>query len=584
MAACLLAPGVLFAQWKAPNVHTIFSGSTFANGQSQNMGPALNHTLTEFCKPGSCDYEGDPDCDTLRLGLTMHAGVDGLPGQCGWGDAASNTAVAAQEDGCYAVGNKLQDMQNQAGLEYCDQSGSGWDYEPLDDVVRVQREAIFPEAYQESPPFDAEVLSRWWERANLNLVMLEQMPQTADGDHGARVVNSLREACTSYDGEGATFPSIPTFVLGMKDNTPETSLFGGILAAAGGTAQCCYESGGCDILNDEAIDDLCQHFDDRFGHLADAAAEQQIRHDINQGNYDCGGSADLTVTGSPSTSTLPNLECALSGDKCSGAFSPEPPTDFFSIFACIQVRPQDVPADEFAVRHCHDEELNCSILREGEGLQYVDDNKTLYYLEGMNNNGTSYCTALGSGESTIETLDCPNEGVTCDTGRPGRCGVGKISCVSGHEECVQSFAPMPEICNGLDDDCDGNVDNLSTSWDNSLFSVYDADDLEDYDADGVDRTAIHCWERDVCSCAGGDPLDYGGPGYEAHIMSWQPGSCTCGEGMTDQTSSGFTSAPAGADETKAGCSAAGDGGLAAKLAALVFGALVLIGCRRREKL
>jgi hypothetical protein len=143
---------------------------------------------------------------------------------------------------------------------------------------------------------------------------------------------------------------------------------------------------------------------------------------------------------------------------------------------------------------------------------------------------------------------------------------------------------MPEICNGLDDDCDGDVDNLSTSWDNQLFSVYDPTELEDFDSDGVDRTAIHCWERDVCSCPGGQQLDHGGPGYEAHVMSWKPNTCTCGEGLSDQASGGFTPAPAAvSDEPQAGCSAAGAGSMAAKLISLVFGMLVLVVCRRRQR-
>ncbi|QDG51729.1 hypothetical protein FIV42_13520 [Persicimonas caeni] len=554
----LLAPGTLSAEWRAPNVHSIFSGSTFANGQSQNMGPAIRHTVEEYC-------------DTLRFGLTMHAAVDGRRTQCGWGDRAANQVVAPAAGSCRQVGRELQGMQNQSGREYCDQSGDGWQYEPLDQVLRVEREMTFPEAYDSNLSVDTNVLSRWWERANLNLIMLERMPQTDNGDHGDRLITSLREACRSYDGHGGQFPSMPTFVLGMKHNPDDVSLYGGLLAAAGGTGQCCYDEDGCDIETDPAID-ICTH-------IEDGRDEDKIRYDIAAQRYDCGGSAKLTETGAPDSTTLPNLECALAGKKCSGAFAPDPPTNFFGIFACIQVRPKDVPPEDFAVRYCHDDELNCHILTEGSGLEYVDENKTLYYLEGVNQNGTSYCSALGEGDATFEHWDCPNEGNPCDTGLPGRCGQGKISCDSGTEECVQTLAPMPEICNGLDDDCNGQVDNLSTSWDNQLFSVYDPTKLGDYDDDGVDREAIHCMERDVCTCQGGT-LDYGGPGYEAHIMSWVPGTCVCGEGMAGE-SAGYTPAPSSDQQTqpRAGCSSATNG--SATIAWMVFGLLGLMGLRRR---
>ncbi|MDB4981511.1 MAG: Tryptophan synthase alpha chain [Myxococcales bacterium] len=41
----------------------------------------------------------------------------------------------------------------------------------------------------------------------------------------------------------------------------------------------------------------------------------------------------------------------------------------------------------------------------------------------------------------------------------GVCMAGVTKCVSGHLVCEQMSMPMTEICNGLDDDCDGVVDN-----------------------------------------------------------------------------------------------------------------------------
>ncbi|MHB8419432.1 MAG: MopE-related protein [Myxococcales bacterium] len=48
---------------------------------------------------------------------------------------------------------------------------------------------------------------------------------------------------------------------------------------------------------------------------------------------------------------------------------------------------------------------------------------------------------------------------TCNTGLPGPCGTGQYQCQSGTLTCVQTVFPQPEICNGIDDNCDGVVDD-----------------------------------------------------------------------------------------------------------------------------
>jgi hypothetical protein len=46
----------------------------------------------------------------------------------------------------------------------------------------------------------------------------------------------------------------------------------------------------------------------------------------------------------------------------------------------------------------------------------------------------------------------------CETGRPGICAQGVMRCVAAKESCESLEAPKAEICNGLDDDCDGKID------------------------------------------------------------------------------------------------------------------------------
>ena len=52
----------------------------------------------------------------------------------------------------------------------------------------------------------------------------------------------------------------------------------------------------------------------------------------------------------------------------------------------------------------------------------------------------------------------PGGGDGCDTGKLGACAAGILTCTGGQAVCKQVVQPSPEKCNGVDDDCDGNVD------------------------------------------------------------------------------------------------------------------------------
>ncbi len=51
----------------------------------------------------------------------------------------------------------------------------------------------------------------------------------------------------------------------------------------------------------------------------------------------------------------------------------------------------------------------------------------------------------------------PEAGKPCKTGKPGACANGKFHCTGGKLSCAAP-RPAPEVCNGKDDDCDGQVD------------------------------------------------------------------------------------------------------------------------------
>jgi hypothetical protein len=53
----------------------------------------------------------------------------------------------------------------------------------------------------------------------------------------------------------------------------------------------------------------------------------------------------------------------------------------------------------------------------------------------------------------------PGGGIACNSGHPGICAAGATVCSGGQLACQQLQQPQAEACNGLDDDCDGVVDN-----------------------------------------------------------------------------------------------------------------------------
>jgi hypothetical protein len=53
----------------------------------------------------------------------------------------------------------------------------------------------------------------------------------------------------------------------------------------------------------------------------------------------------------------------------------------------------------------------------------------------------------------------PGGGAPCETGLLGTCGLGTLRCVDAALSCIAQGEPVAESCNGLDDDCNGVVDD-----------------------------------------------------------------------------------------------------------------------------
>ena len=52
----------------------------------------------------------------------------------------------------------------------------------------------------------------------------------------------------------------------------------------------------------------------------------------------------------------------------------------------------------------------------------------------------------------------PDSRPSCNTGSPGACNAGQLTCVDGVDRCLAAVEPTNESCNGIDDDCDGRAD------------------------------------------------------------------------------------------------------------------------------
>ena len=98
--------------------------------------------------------------------------------------------------------------------------------------------------------------------------------------------------------------------------------------------------------------------------------------------------------------------------------------------------------------------------------------ETGYYdLDGVATNGCEYmCTPTATTETdalhcNLRDDDCdgmidegdPGGGAACGM-ETGECAAGTTACIGGSVQCSGGVGPTTELCNGLDDDCDGTAD------------------------------------------------------------------------------------------------------------------------------
>ena len=82
--------------------------------------------------------------------------------------------------------------------------------------------------------------------------------------------------------------------------------------------------------------------------------------------------------------------------------------------------------------------------------------------------------------SPCQNSEPPPLETDCDTGQPDHCAAGKLQCVDGCKQCVPVDTNHKEVCDDIDNDCDGEIDNDVSSTQTDSRAAYAAVFMEEY--------------------------------------------------------------------------------------------------------
>ncbi|MBC6941898.1 MAG: hypothetical protein DWB45_04135 [Xanthomonadales bacterium] len=78
---------------------------------------------------------------------------------------------------------------------------------------------------------------------------------------------------------------------------------------------------------------------------------------------------------------------------------------------------------------------------------------------GINPSAAEQCNGIDEDCDAMVDENALGAGTSCDTGLVGACSSGTFQCQGAAGlVCISDTPASPEVCNGIDDDCDGHVD------------------------------------------------------------------------------------------------------------------------------
>ncbi|HRI63790.1 MAG TPA: MopE-related protein, partial [Polyangium sp.] len=144
------------------------------------------------------------------------------------------------------------------------------------------------------------------------------------------------------------------------------------------------------------------------------------------------------------------------------------------------------------------------------------------------------CDGLDNDCNGVVDNDNPGGGVSCSTGQQGVCSAGTTSCANGAIACNRNVDPSAEMCDGLDNDCNGVVDNGNPGGGVSCSTGQQG--VCSAGTTSCTNGSIAC-NRNVNpsaeTCDGFDndcngTVDNGNPGGNVACMTGQQGVCSAG--------------------------------------------------------
>ena len=514
---------------QAPNATFLIESQVLDGNQSNNLGPAAQWVLDNYWEEGDCP-QGDSYayCDILRFGAATFA-----TSQC---SAGAELHIPPQEDGGAPVKEFIN--SNDSSL-WCGESN----FRPLADALYDLQEKNFPGLETND---NEEKKDAWFDHPHLTLAVIGGLPPTSQGG-GQEVKRSLQAACKLSRGVSGEVPPMPVWTMVARLHDDDAVPFAQLLSAAGQTGLCCdSESHGedCDPLDPDHRLQVCSHIKTKD--------ETALRTALASGRYRCITADDTWRTGAldfeSTGNNLPQITCHLSGLGPGNAGNPDVcdqqgrvATDLLGAFACIRQLPRGLAGQSQDLRICN--ATACQTL-SSDDFVFIDKYKSLIALSG------GHCEAIASGTARLEVDDCPLRGEPCDTGLLGRCRDGLYDCDDdGNLHCKQLREPMPEICNGRDDSCDGKIDNVA----DTVHLLPE------------DKKTWACNGRPLCVCLDGREDDHYGHDLQS-FLDGQEGRCRCSSTLSapdEHTASSAStdddvSDPTSIEDARKGCSVTGN--------------------------